>query len=172
MNCKEFDNWVYSYFEGELEGDLKISMDKHLADCERCRREYAALKSLASSLSSIKLPEVPPGFIQRTLPKLHITYNLTQQSKPTWKMFWLIAASILFGGLIVGVFYLGGFAKLQNLGFIDKLMKISPGELGSWQVYLSIFLKVLVQNPYYVMFIAIFISVTSILWIRKKLAYN
>jgi len=46
MKCKQIGQYVPDYFAGELEKDKKVLFEKHLKQCENCRREVEEFRIL------------------------------------------------------------------------------------------------------------------------------
>ena len=51
MNCYSFKKKLDLYLEGELQKDIKASMDKHISQCEQCRKIYEEEKEIEELLS-------------------------------------------------------------------------------------------------------------------------
>jgi hypothetical protein len=51
MNCYSFKKKLDLYLEGELQKDIKASMDKHISQCEQCRKIYEEEKEMEELLS-------------------------------------------------------------------------------------------------------------------------
>ncbi|WP_160679173.1 DUF4652 domain-containing protein [Clostridium sp. C8-1-8] len=50
MNCYSFKKKLDLYLEGELQKDIKASMDKHISQCEQCRKIYEEEKEIEELL--------------------------------------------------------------------------------------------------------------------------
>jgi len=51
MNCKDCENLLPLYHEGELDGEDRRRVDAHVADCADCRESLAFFAELESALS-------------------------------------------------------------------------------------------------------------------------
>ncbi|HEY1787340.1 MAG TPA: zf-HC2 domain-containing protein [Verrucomicrobiae bacterium] len=52
MNCRRFQNELFEYVEGTLSADALAVAEKHLTECETCRRAVEKEKRVASVVSS------------------------------------------------------------------------------------------------------------------------
>jgi hypothetical protein len=65
-----------AYLDDELGLDERQSVDRHLALCERCRKDVLSLKALARGVAEEPVPEVPPELalrISRLLDEAQVT---------------------------------------------------------------------------------------------------
>jgi anti-sigma factor RsiW len=58
------------YLDGLLERDQVVQLQAHLADCEACREEWAAMRSLSDLLDGAPLAEPAPGLAARVMQRL------------------------------------------------------------------------------------------------------
>lgn len=65
MNCKGVQPLLSAYLDRELDGNEMLDIRAHLAECEECRLEAEALKSLKRFLGGVETPEVPEGLEER-----------------------------------------------------------------------------------------------------------
>ena len=54
--CKKYSVELSEYFDGELEGDSRITLEAHLEICPSCKGELGRLKSLRSALNQLAKP--------------------------------------------------------------------------------------------------------------------
>lgn len=59
MNCQEAAQMLAGRWHGELDGEAEAALDRHLADCETCRREAADLAVLWAGLDALPVVEPP-----------------------------------------------------------------------------------------------------------------
>ncbi|HYE84274.1 MAG TPA: zf-HC2 domain-containing protein [Clostridia bacterium] len=95
MQCKEINDLVMKYFDGnisELEREMII---KHNESCDRCAEEFAVLREALDTLEEFPEIEAPVGFEARVIDGIRsrAAYSLS----PQMVAFWLI--SVL--GLII-----------------------------------------------------------------------
>ncbi|KPL00382.1 MAG: hypothetical protein AMK75_05480 [Planctomycetes bacterium SM23_65] len=59
--CEDLKEYLAAYADGELEGELRERVRRHLDECERCRSECAELKKVAELYRGSAPPEVGAG---------------------------------------------------------------------------------------------------------------
>jgi hypothetical protein len=52
VNCREFEQFLDSYLDGDLQGTLKLEFEAHLVDCECCGHEFAMMEAVGRIISS------------------------------------------------------------------------------------------------------------------------
>lgn len=62
MNCKVFENQVWSFLEGKLETSDARSMEAHAQVCEQCRHAMSAAKATLSGVSTMPRFSLPSNF--------------------------------------------------------------------------------------------------------------
>lgn len=77
MNCKVFENQVWSYLEGKLETSVARSMEAHAQVCEQCRHAMSAAKATLSGVSTMPRFSLPSNFASQ----LHA--RLAEQEAPS-----------------------------------------------------------------------------------------
>jgi anti-sigma factor (TIGR02949 family) len=96
MNCKEAEDFLDAYLDGELESSQKLELEQHLGQCSECRaalEERRQFRSFfAANAPQYKAPE-----------ELRVRIaTITQQKKSTWWRLTLIcAAALLAVGLVI-----------------------------------------------------------------------
>jgi len=58
MKCEEVKPYLMSHLDGEIEPDKKTEIEKHLAECEECKREYQAFVKLKQETDKMKLADL------------------------------------------------------------------------------------------------------------------
>jgi len=81
MKCDVLENKLIDYLYGELPQKEQKSVEKHIAECEDCRKELASLKQSHFLLN--KLPVEPPpmpltGFSEQTEQELSLGQRILQ----------------------------------------------------------------------------------------------
>ena len=46
MKCEETRPYLMAYLDGEIECEKKLEIEKHLSECEKCRKEYQSYVKL------------------------------------------------------------------------------------------------------------------------------
>jgi len=59
MKCSEIEAFLIDYFSGELDSMHKTELERHLQECELCRKEAEELKMVWESV--VSLPDIQPG---------------------------------------------------------------------------------------------------------------
>jgi hypothetical protein len=65
MNCQEAAEALAGRWHGEIERESDAALERHLADCEACRREAADLAALWQGLDALPVVEPPAGMRAR-----------------------------------------------------------------------------------------------------------
>jgi len=95
--CK-VDALLSAYLDGELPARQSAEVERHLADCEACRRSLQALQHTDTHLRGMAAPEPSADFDRRFWQKVAAVEKETQRSP--WSGFWLKGwRPILAGGL-------------------------------------------------------------------------
>jgi predicted anti-sigma-YlaC factor YlaD len=58
MKCEEVKPYLMSHLDGEIEPEKKAEIERHLAECEECRREYQAFVKLKQETDKMKLADL------------------------------------------------------------------------------------------------------------------
>lgn len=64
MNC-QFSQLLSRYFDGELPPAQQSAFERHLPECEPCRRELDQLASISRALRSAAVPSASATFLRR-----------------------------------------------------------------------------------------------------------
>lgn len=89
MQCKEINNLVMKYFDGnisELEREMII---KHNEKCDHCALEFTVLRQAMDALEEFPELEVPDGFESRVMEG--IKNRVAYATNPKIVAFWLIS---------------------------------------------------------------------------------
>ncbi len=72
MNCRQFEQFLDQYLDGELEGTLKLEFEAHLVDCESCGHEFAVMEAVGEIISAPAPdePRVSVNFADRVMADL------------------------------------------------------------------------------------------------------
>src|SRR5262245_20983007 len=65
MNCKETEEVIHGYLDGELDLVRSLAIEQHLKDCPVCARAYAELQSLRTSIARGSLGFNAPKVLER-----------------------------------------------------------------------------------------------------------
>ena len=57
MKCEDAKLFMMGYLDGELQGEDKENLEKHLAQCKKCSAEFEEFKRLHNMTSTLQLSE-------------------------------------------------------------------------------------------------------------------
>jgi hypothetical protein len=103
--CPQIDK-VYDWLTDRLTGPEKSAFEQHLAGCEACRAEVAALEEALGHLAAWPQPRLSPGFSQEVLARLDsprpgLASRLSQWF--AWRPWPMVAGALVAAGLVVAV---------------------------------------------------------------------
>lgn len=71
ISCREFEDFIIQYFEGELSWNKKFIFEAHLKFCKECRDYLAAyrlsIEAAKGALEQEELPAVPEDLVKAIL---------------------------------------------------------------------------------------------------------
>jgi hypothetical protein len=67
MKCRNYNDHLKAFVDGELHGLLQWRVSRHVHLCTVCRNECHEMKVLSQRLQSIEIPPVPEGLRERVL---------------------------------------------------------------------------------------------------------
>ncbi|NVM04363.1 MAG: zf-HC2 domain-containing protein, partial [Candidatus Helarchaeota archaeon] len=79
MNCIEIKNLLFPFFEGNLEEEKKILVEKHLSECKRCYLEYELIVSIENTLKTAEKAEAPDFLRERILSKIYPAFEYKRE---------------------------------------------------------------------------------------------
>lgn len=100
MICSEFFELLDSY--ESITDEQKLEMEKHIAECETCRKEFEFFKSVISNLASIPSPEAPKTLIDKVNAKLDAEKTVVVGFRWNFRVLSTVAACLAIG-LAVGI---------------------------------------------------------------------
>ncbi|MBI4669647.1 MAG: zf-HC2 domain-containing protein [Elusimicrobia bacterium] len=116
------DELLSPYLDGELGAVEKEQVERHIAECDECRRRLEELKGVTQMVKNHAPKWEPPvGFFQRALRKIHEEGKAPDQAaKPVWV--WPSAALALTGILAMVVVheYRQPKTKFEQIGEGDE----------------------------------------------------
>lgn len=62
MNCQKAIIYISGRLDGELTAEQQQQLDKHLATCQNCRKEYEELLKLKEVTSDMRFSELPDRY--------------------------------------------------------------------------------------------------------------
>lgn len=70
MICKKIIELLPRFIENDFSPDEYREIAKHLEECERCKKEYEAMKNLIERLETMPLLNVPKSFKESVMKNL------------------------------------------------------------------------------------------------------
>ena len=70
MECERLKELIDDYLDGILPQTEGEAFERHLAECEGCREEFAFVRMLASDLGETTLEQTPQGYTDKILKRL------------------------------------------------------------------------------------------------------
>lgn len=101
MNCRNYNDHLKAYVDGELRGLLRLRVSRHVHVCEACQAECREMRQLSQRLQAIEMPPVPEGLRERVLQTIETRYQPEITPKrQAWR--WAYAVPLV---LMVSVLY-------------------------------------------------------------------
>jgi len=101
MKCKEIEVRIFDYLEGQLSEKETGEFEKHLAQCDGCRKELEESKKLLATMDTVQ-PESPGRGHKQSFEKMleqekqgMVKSNSSKVQPLFWKTAFQIAASVL-----------------------------------------------------------------------------
>lgn len=80
MNCDEVKSRLGELLDGELPGDARPAVKRHLGECSACRGEYESLRSMAAALAERPNAKLPTGLWEAIEERLDEAQPVSAQS--------------------------------------------------------------------------------------------
>jgi predicted anti-sigma-YlaC factor YlaD len=58
MKCEEIKPYLMSYLDGEIEPEKKTEIERHLTECENCRKEHQSFVKLKQETDKMRLADL------------------------------------------------------------------------------------------------------------------
>ena len=127
MNCKEVENILIFYVEGELNNQQAQSVENHLQRCDSCQKIYKKLKADINFLNNDRISEVNESFYENLIVRIESENNKTGRIKQLAVQFLAYAAAV-FIAVFIGV-ALGRGINRANENFADETTNVSEFQL-------------------------------------------
>lgn len=82
MHCRQADNLIDPYMDGELVGELKNALDRHAASCVECRVRIDEERDLRRALAALPVAAPSDGFFERALSTAREDTRPTRDAAP------------------------------------------------------------------------------------------
>ena len=105
MNCEQASRLLEAYFDRELDRSAVDELEMHLANCEHCQKELAALEQLHARIAAAPRYRAP-ATLRRQLEELEDFPAQTQSAQrrvpwPSWAMAASLLVSFAFGATVM-----------------------------------------------------------------------
>jgi methylphosphotriester-DNA--protein-cysteine methyltransferase len=102
LNCEQVWCEISNYIDGEVDAELRSTMDEHFRTCQRCASVLAGTRNVVRIYGDERMLEVPAGFSQRLEKRLE--KRLARNTASRWSSWsaWLVpvaALALIAGGL-------------------------------------------------------------------------
>jgi len=109
MTCRQIENELSAYVDGELADAVRSEVQAHLGACERCRQRLAQLERLSDGVARLPRLEPPPRFVSDLFRRLRARPEPRQSwvdwvFRPVWLKLPVEAVAVLV--VAVGVMFL------------------------------------------------------------------
>ncbi len=120
--CQDMENLLPFYTEGALTDDERRAVEEHLARCEACRRELAALQQAARMVEALPPVETPPWFEQKIMADVR-----REASKKRFVQKWFYPLGIKIPLQVMATLVIAVLAVLIYRGNEDSVKDLLPG---------------------------------------------
>ncbi len=120
MDCIDIKDLLFPFFEGNLEEEKKILVEKHLSECKRCSLEYELVVSIENTLKTAEKVEAPDYLKDRILSKIYPAFEPKKEKLElgilsiAWAIVSMIIALIYIPYEKLGPMITGLFSRFQN----------------------------------------------------------
>lgn len=134
MKCNEIRELLSLYIDNMLEDELKSEVEKHIAFCPECKKEYEELKELSQILSDLPEVPLPENFDQRIHDALVASKKadnpavipMKKQSKMKKAVKYMSTVAAIF---VVGIFSIAMYNNSDQLIPKDYACSYFPGNV-------------------------------------------
>lgn len=99
MNCKELEELLSPYLDGELDAAQRGAVEQHLGDCPDCKRELANLRTLHGALQAPALRYHASDTLQQRL-KIRLRDAEAREQRPLWPRWAAVAATVVIAAAL------------------------------------------------------------------------
>jgi predicted anti-sigma-YlaC factor YlaD len=129
MTCREVQEQLSPWLDGELTGEAQARVQEHLRACASCRRELARLETLDGALAQVSVP-APAGLAEKVLARIQ-----PPRRRRWWQTLALAASLVvgvaLGGALVHDMYSLAGAVDSTNSGEVAALADFHDFPQGS-----------------------------------------
>ena len=120
MKCEMAQEQIVLWTYGELEDELAIGLERHLAECETCQGEMSAMRGLEEGLAFLPVMEPSPNLLAQSRMRLDEALDgerphgfLTRLRANAFRWTGLMQGAPALAVLLVGVGFVGGDFALR-----------------------------------------------------------
>ena len=84
MRCSKIQKYIALYDEG-LDPDIKKKIDRHIAECGKCKEVFENLNDYKKFINSEELEEVPEKFEIKVIEKIYSGSKSIKERKSVYK---------------------------------------------------------------------------------------
>jgi len=96
MNCRQADERLSAYLDGELTPPEAEEVRRHLASCAACRAAFEQLQRTVQAVKDLPVVLAPKDFRARVMADVQSDAGTAVEKKaPRWRMLWPAAAAVL-----------------------------------------------------------------------------
>lgn len=121
MNCEAVKELLWAYLEKELTAEEAEKIEKHLENCEDCRKELNFQQEMMETLAGLPDEELPEGYHAELMQKLQaevapnvVPFPVKKKKQPMYKQWGMIAAAVLVVVATGGMNGMLGMRESQN----------------------------------------------------------
>jgi hypothetical protein len=130
MTCRQIENELSAFVDGELTDAVRAEVQAHLAGCERCRRRLAELERLSDGVARLPRLEATPRFVLVLFRRLRAGEEPRRSwadfvFRPLWLKLPVEAIAVL--AVAVGVMFLSQREPKRQACVCEAVKPASPG---------------------------------------------
>ena len=120
MDCIDIKDLLFPFFEGNLEEEKKILVEKHLSECKKCSLEYKLVVSIENTLKTAEKVDAPDYLKDRILSKIYPAFESKKEKLElgilsiAWAVVSMIIALIYIPYEKLGPMIIVLFSRFQN----------------------------------------------------------
>src|SRR5258706_10674608 len=101
MSCKDIQNLIHGYIDGELDLLKSLEVEQHMKDCPVCTRAYNNHQALRSAISSASLYSDAPANLRKRVRSAVRQASKQETSEPRFFWRWFAIGAPLVGAAAV-----------------------------------------------------------------------
>lgn len=138
MRCSKVGKYLSPYIDGELDTSEIALLESHLAQCDRCSKEFAEIKRLHRLFRQVERFSAPPGFRAEVMERINgepvkgfSLFPVVTRFAEAAAVIVAITAGIMSGGLLINAFAPHHRGEQVIASFsLETLEALPPDSLG------------------------------------------